>query len=109
MSSQRAFDRAPGESGKAGGVRAELAGGTLNVDGLIVCTPPSARIPIVKSAFERGARSYEFLGAAEPWKLEWTQASRAHEWLYVFSSTRRAQLLHWMKFQKVPELKKWRA
>jgi CelD/BcsL family acetyltransferase involved in cellulose biosynthesis len=63
----------------------------------------------IQAAYEEGLTEIDFLGDAEPWKLEWTRASRAHEWLYVFSSTRRAQLLHWMKFQMVPELKKWRA
>ena len=63
----------------------------------------------IQAAYAEGLTEIDFLGDAEPWKLEWTHASRAHDWLYVFSLSRRAQLLHWMKFQMVPELKKWRA
>jgi CelD/BcsL family acetyltransferase involved in cellulose biosynthesis len=91
----------------------------------------------IQAAYEEGLTEVDFLGDAEPWKLEWTRESRAHHWLYVFSHSWRAQLLHWMKFQMrgprrawsarwgavegrrremlarwgmvVPELKKWRA
>jgi CelD/BcsL family acetyltransferase involved in cellulose biosynthesis len=60
-------------------------------------------------AFAEGLREIDFLGDAEPWKLEWTSTSRVHEWLYVFPHTIRARLLHSLKFQVVPELKRWRA
>jgi CelD/BcsL family acetyltransferase involved in cellulose biosynthesis len=63
----------------------------------------------IQDACTRGLREVDFLGDAEPWKLEWTSASRAHDWLYVFGSTLRAQLLHSIKFQWLPELKRWRA
>jgi CelD/BcsL family acetyltransferase involved in cellulose biosynthesis len=63
----------------------------------------------IEAAFVEGLTEVDFLGNAEPWKLEWTQAARTHVWLYVFSLSKRAQLLHWMKFEMVPELKKWRA
>ena len=63
----------------------------------------------IQAAYAEGLTEIDFLGDAEPWKLEWTDRSRPHDWLYVFSLSRRAQLLHWMKFQMVPELKKWRA
>jgi CelD/BcsL family acetyltransferase involved in cellulose biosynthesis len=63
----------------------------------------------IRSAYAEGLREVDFLGDAEPWKLEWTSASRAHDWLYVFAGTRRARLLHSLKFQVVPELKRWRA
>ena len=63
----------------------------------------------IQAAYAEGLTEVDFLGDAEPWKLEWTEQSRPHDWLYVFSLSRRAQLLHWMKFQMVPELKKWRA
>lgn len=63
----------------------------------------------VERAFAEGLREIDFLGDAEPWKLEWTSTSRAHEWLYVFPNTMRARLLHSLKFQVVPELKRWRA
>ena len=63
----------------------------------------------IQSAYAEGLHEIDFLGDAEPWKLEWTSASRAHHWLYVFARTRRARLLHSLKFQVVPELKRWRA
>jgi CelD/BcsL family acetyltransferase involved in cellulose biosynthesis len=63
----------------------------------------------IQAAYAEGLTEIDFLGDAEPWKLEWTGQSRPHDWLYVFSLSRRAQLLHWMKFQMAPELKKWRA
>jgi len=63
----------------------------------------------IKAAYEEGLQEVDFLGDAEPWKLEWTDTSRTHDWLYVFSRSNRAQLLHLVKFRMVPELKKWRA
>lgn len=63
----------------------------------------------IQEACARGLSEVDFLGDAEPWKLEWTSASRGHDWLYVFSETMRAQLLHSLKFQWLPELKRWRS
>jgi CelD/BcsL family acetyltransferase involved in cellulose biosynthesis len=56
-----------------------------------------------------GLTEVDFLGDAEPWKHEWTETSRPHDWLFVFSGSVRARLLHSVKFQMVPELKRWRA
>lgn len=63
----------------------------------------------IQHAFGRGLTEVDFLGDAEPWKLEWTTATRGHDWLYVFADSRRARILHSIKFQWVPELKRWRA
>jgi CelD/BcsL family acetyltransferase involved in cellulose biosynthesis len=63
----------------------------------------------IQAAYTEGLAEVDFLGDAEPWKLEWTETSRPHEWLFVFSGSVRARLLHSVKFQMVPELKKWRA
>lgn len=63
----------------------------------------------VRHAYEEGLAEVDFLGDAEPWKLEWTEASRGHDWMFVFANSRRARLLHTVKFQWVPELKRWRA
>ena len=62
-----------------------------------------------QEGFARGLREVDFLGDTEPWKQEWTPASRGHDWLFLFSDSRRARLLHSIKFQMAPELKKWRA
>jgi CelD/BcsL family acetyltransferase involved in cellulose biosynthesis len=63
----------------------------------------------IQSAYAEGLREVDFLGDAEPWKLEWTSTSRSHDWVFAFAGTRRARLLHSLKFQVVPELKRWRA
>ena len=62
-----------------------------------------------QEGYARGLREIDFLGDTEPWKQEWTNGARAHEWLYVFSHSRRARLLHSLKFQMAPEIRKWRA
>jgi CelD/BcsL family acetyltransferase involved in cellulose biosynthesis len=63
----------------------------------------------IERAFADGLREIDFLGDTEPWKLEWTSTTRVHEWLYVFPDSVRARLLYSLKFQMVPELKRWRA
>jgi CelD/BcsL family acetyltransferase involved in cellulose biosynthesis len=62
----------------------------------------------IQDACTCGLSEVDFLGDAEPWKLEWTSTSRGHDWLYVFSDSMRARLLHSIKFQWLPELKRWR-
>lgn len=62
-----------------------------------------------QDGYARGLREIDFLGDAEPWKQEWTAAARAHDWVYLFSHSRRARLLHSLKFQMAPEIRKWRA
>jgi CelD/BcsL family acetyltransferase involved in cellulose biosynthesis len=63
----------------------------------------------VRNAYTAGLVEVDFLGDAEPWKLEWTAAVRGHDWLFVFADTVRARLLHSLKFQVGPELKRWRS
>lgn len=60
----------------------------------------------IQEAYATGLTELDFLGDQEPWKLEWTQTVRPHDWLFVFSGTVRARLLHSVKFQMVPELKR---
>ncbi|HKC56121.1 MAG TPA: GNAT family N-acetyltransferase [Vicinamibacterales bacterium] len=62
-----------------------------------------------QEGYARGLREIDFLGDTEPWKEEWTPAARPHDWLFVFSTSRRARLLHSIKFQMAPEIRKWRA
>jgi CelD/BcsL family acetyltransferase involved in cellulose biosynthesis len=62
----------------------------------------------IQQACAQGLTEVDFLGDAEPWKLEWTSTGRGHDWLYVFSDTMRARLLHSIKFEWLPELKRWR-
>jgi CelD/BcsL family acetyltransferase involved in cellulose biosynthesis len=42
------------------------------------------REAMLARAFRVGLRSYELMGAAEPWKLRWTSATRARELVQVF-------------------------
>jgi len=62
----------------------------------------------IREAYAQGLTEVDFLGDAEPWKLEWTSMSRGHDWLFVFADTMRGRLLHSIKFQWLPELKRWR-
>lgn len=63
----------------------------------------------IREAYAQGLTEVDFLGDTEPWKLEWTSTVRGHDWLFVFADTMRARLLHSIKFQWLPELKRWRA
>jgi CelD/BcsL family acetyltransferase involved in cellulose biosynthesis len=63
----------------------------------------------IREAYARGLTEVDFLGDAEPWKREWTPTSRGHDWVFVFSDTVRARLLHALKFRWLARLKAWRA
>jgi CelD/BcsL family acetyltransferase involved in cellulose biosynthesis len=62
----------------------------------------------VRGAFAGGLREVDFLGDAEPWKLDWTATTRPHDWLFVFGRSSRAALLRRAKFEILPALKRWR-
>jgi hypothetical protein len=40
---------------------------------------------MIERAFQIGLSSYEFLGADEPWKLEWTDTVRERSLVQVFA------------------------
>lgn len=61
----------------------------------------------IRDACERGLIELDFLGDSEPWKLEWTSMVRGHNWLFVFANTTRGRLVHSIKFQWGPGLKRW--
>ena len=63
----------------------------------------------IREAYAHGLTEVDFLGDSEPWKREWTSEARGHDWLFVFADTVRARLLHSLKFQWGPELKRWRS
>ena len=58
----------------------------------------------LRDAFDSHLLEVDFLGDTEPWKLEWTQASRPHDWLFIFAPTLRGQLVHHLKFRLKPVL-----
>jgi CelD/BcsL family acetyltransferase involved in cellulose biosynthesis len=61
---------------------------------------------IVRYAYAEGFDELDLLGDSEPWKEEWTETSRAHDWLFVFSDSSRARLLYPLKFQLVPAVRR---
>jgi CelD/BcsL family acetyltransferase involved in cellulose biosynthesis len=61
----------------------------------------------IKDGFSAGLREVDFLGDAEPWKLEWTSTTRPHDWLFVFGHSPRAWLAHTAKCRVVPAVKQW--
>jgi CelD/BcsL family acetyltransferase involved in cellulose biosynthesis len=60
----------------------------------------------IKEGFANGLKEVDFLGDAEPWKLEWTTTTRPHDWLFVFGNTVRARLAHAAKCRVVPAVKR---
>lgn len=61
---------------------------------------------IVRYAYAEGVNEIDLLGDAEPWKEEWTETSRPHNWLFVFSDSHRARLLYPLKFHLLPAVKR---
>lgn len=61
----------------------------------------------IREGYSGRLREVDFLGDAEPWKLEWTRTIRPHDWLFVFGNTARARLVHTAKCRIRPALKRW--
>jgi CelD/BcsL family acetyltransferase involved in cellulose biosynthesis len=61
----------------------------------------------IRDGYKDGLREVDFLGDAEPWKLEWTTTIRPHDWLFVFGHTVRGWLAHAAKCQVAPAVKRW--
>lgn len=61
----------------------------------------------IRDGYSDGLREVDFLGDAEPWKLEWTTTTRPHDWLFVFADTARAKLAHTAKCRMAPTIKRW--
>ena len=61
----------------------------------------------IKGGYSDRLREVDFLGDAEPWKLEWTSTIRPHDWLFVFGNTARARIVHAAKCRIRPALKRW--
>jgi CelD/BcsL family acetyltransferase involved in cellulose biosynthesis len=74
------------------------------------CSPSSLLCMLfLERAFDQGFEEYDLLGIAEEWKLQWTQSSRSHEWLFIFSKSVVPSLLYTLKFQLVPALRQRRS
>ena len=61
---------------------------------------------LIRTAFSRGVEVFDFIGENEEWKQRWTTQNRPHRWLYVFSPSLAAKVLHAVKFLAIPWLKK---
>lgn len=61
----------------------------------------------IRDGFAAGLKEVDFLGDAEPWKLEWTSTIRPHDWLFVFGHTARGRLAHAAKCRVVPFARRW--
>ena len=60
----------------------------------------------IRDGFSAGLREVDFLGDAEPWKLEWTSTIRPHDWLFVFGHSPRGWLAYNAKCRAIPALKR---
>jgi CelD/BcsL family acetyltransferase involved in cellulose biosynthesis len=60
---------------------------------------------ILQEACEWGCEEYDFLGADDEWKFDWTSQAREHQWLFLFSNRLRPRLLHKIKFNVLPKVK----
>jgi CelD/BcsL family acetyltransferase involved in cellulose biosynthesis len=60
---------------------------------------------ILQDACPKGLSEYDFLGVDDEWKMDWTDTTRAHRWLFLFRNGIRSRMLHYLKFSLVPKLK----
>jgi len=60
---------------------------------------------VLRSCSEQGLREFDFLGPSMSWKLEWTDALRAHQWLFVFGRGGLAKLAWKLKADWLPRLR----
>ena len=60
----------------------------------------------VRDAFAQNLKEVDFLGAADQWKLSWSNGLRKNYWAFVFQNTMRGSLLHYAKFRVVPWLRR---
>jgi CelD/BcsL family acetyltransferase involved in cellulose biosynthesis len=63
---------------------------------------------VLESAFEGGLTRYDFLGEFGDWKRCWAAESTSHHWLFIFSRSLKGRLLHRIKFDLIPFLKRAR-
>jgi len=59
---------------------------------------------IVEQACIQGEIEYDFLGADDQWKQDWTRMKRSHEWLYIFQNNLRGRFIHNIKFSLIPAI-----
>ena len=60
---------------------------------------------ILQDACPKGLSEYDFLGVNDEWKMDWTDTTRGHRWLFLFRNAIRSRALHYLKFSLVPNVK----
>jgi CelD/BcsL family acetyltransferase involved in cellulose biosynthesis len=60
---------------------------------------------ILQDGCARGIAEYDFLGVDDAWKMDWTDARRGHRWLFLFRSSIKPRILHYLKFTVMPKVK----
>ena len=60
---------------------------------------------ILQDACAKGLAEYDFLGVDDEWKMDWTDATRGHRWLFLFRKGLRPRTLHYLKFILMPKVK----
>jgi CelD/BcsL family acetyltransferase involved in cellulose biosynthesis len=63
----------------------------------------------LRDAHASGLVEVDFMGDAEPWKLEWTKDTRSHDWLFIFSNHCRSHFLRFLKLHRAPTLERLHA
>jgi hypothetical protein len=59
---------------------------------------------MLRDAWKRKLTEVDFLGDAERWKLDWTNRTRPHSWIFIFPNRIRNRLLHHFKFMLLPRI-----
>ncbi len=60
---------------------------------------------VLRDCCRRGLSEFDFLGPDMPWKHDWTERVRPHEWLFIFRDNRWGTLLHQLKFKIGPRVR----
>ena len=60
---------------------------------------------VLQDACANGLAEYDFLGVDDEWKMDWTESTRGHRWLFLFRDRVRLRLLRYLKFSLTPKVK----
>ena len=60
---------------------------------------------ILQDACANQRAEYDFLGVNDEWKLDWTQSTRGHRWLFLFRDSMKPRLVRYLKFSLMPRVK----
>lgn len=60
----------------------------------------------IKEAFLQEVKEYDFLGESEPFKMQWTQATRQHLKVFIFNDHFYSYWLHWLPLYAKEKIKK---